>query len=96
MIDLRPVCENCAKELPANSLEAMICSFECTFCSTCVEDILHNVCPNCGGGFSRRPIRPVDQLSKHPVSTVKIFSPINTKDFEVVSAKYRHVPPEER
>ncbi len=58
MLELRPICENCAKSLPANSEEARICSFECTFCADCVETVLHNVCPNCGGGFERRPVRP--------------------------------------
>jgi hypothetical protein len=58
MLELRPTCENCNKSLPPSSLEAMICTFECTFCATCVEKILGNVCPNCGGGFCPRPIRP--------------------------------------
>ena len=51
MLELRPTCENCNKLLPPDSLEAMICSFECTFCKKCVDEILKNVCPNCGGGF---------------------------------------------
>jgi uncharacterized protein len=58
MLELRPICEHCTKPLPPNSTEAMICSFECTFCKSCVDDILSNVCPNCGGGFSARPHRP--------------------------------------
>src|SRR6266581_884749 len=58
MLELRPTCENCNAALPPNSNDAMICSFECTFCRSCVENILHNVCPNCGGGFCPRPIRP--------------------------------------
>jgi len=58
MLEIRPSCEHCDKDLPADSGEAMICSYECTFCSTCVDDILENVCPNCGGGFEKRPIRP--------------------------------------
>ena len=55
---LRPTCEHCNKALAPDSLEARICSFECTFCASCVENVLGNVCPNCGGGFAPRPIRP--------------------------------------
>ncbi len=57
MLELRPTSENCNKLLPHDSLEAMICSFECTYCKSCVEEVLENVCPNCGGGFCERPIR---------------------------------------
>jgi hypothetical protein len=58
MLELRPTCEHCNKALPPASVEARICSYECTFCADCVEDVLGNVCPNCGGGFVARPIRP--------------------------------------
>src|SRR5258708_20598717 len=58
MLELRPTCEHCNKALPPNSLEARICTYECTFCATCVDKVLGNVCPNCGGGFAPRPIRP--------------------------------------
>jgi hypothetical protein len=58
MLEIRPICENCNKALPPHSEEAMICSFECTFCRSCVENVLENVCPNFGGGFCLRPIRP--------------------------------------
>src|SRR5881275_3001709 len=57
-LQLRPNCEYCDKDLPPNATEARICSYECTFCADCVETKLHNVCPNCGGGFVPRPIRP--------------------------------------
>lgn len=57
MLELKPVCEKCNVSLPQDSTEAMICSYECTFCSTCVENELKNVCPNCGGGFEKRPLR---------------------------------------
>lgn len=57
MLDLRPNCERCDKNLPPEATDACICSYECTFCADCVA-VLHNVCPNCGGGFERRPIRP--------------------------------------
>lgn len=56
MLELRPNCENCDKSLPPESKEAMICTFECTFCTTCVKELLHNVCPNCSGGLVNRPL----------------------------------------
>ena len=58
MLELRPTCEHCNVALLPESVEARICSFECRFCAACVEQILANVCPNCGGGFVPRPVRP--------------------------------------
>lgn len=58
MLELRPNCEYCDKDLPPDAADARICSYECTFCADCVESHLHNVCPNCGGGFVPRPVRP--------------------------------------
>ena len=58
MLELRPNCELCDKDLLPDAPDARICSYECTFCAACVEDVLHDVCPNCGGGFQIRPIRP--------------------------------------
>jgi uncharacterized protein len=75
MLQLRPNCECCDKELPPNAPDARICTYECTFCTDCVENVLSDVCPNCGGGFSPRPIRPVVErragvcLGKYPAST---------------------------
>src|SRR5438034_11770390 len=60
-LQLRPNCEYCDKDLPPNSIEARICSYECTFCADCTENRLQNVCPNCGGGFVSRPIRPAKE-----------------------------------
>ncbi|MFV9549915.1 DUF1272 domain-containing protein [Algibacter sp. PT7-4] len=77
MLEIRPTCENCNKALPYNSREAMICTFECTFCKDCVHHILQHVCPNCGGGFEKRPIRPSKLLKKYPVSTKVIYKPVN-------------------
>ena len=57
-LELRPICEHCGKSLPPDALDARICSFECTFCSACVDGLLGDVCPNCGGGFCPRPVRP--------------------------------------
>jgi uncharacterized protein len=77
-LDLRPNCECCDKDLPPQSTEAMICTFECTFCSGCVEQVLHGICPNCGGNFAPRPIRPqhgiAGGLAKHPPSTVRVLT----------------------
>ena len=77
MLQIRPNCEHCNTDLPFDSEEAMICSFECTFCSDCVSNILHNVCPNCGGGFTNRPIRPTHLLEKYPTSTERVYKPVD-------------------
>lgn len=79
MLALRPSCENCNKLLPPDSSEAMICTFECTFCTDCVENVLNSVCPNCGGNFVARPIRPAEQLLNNPASNEVVFKPVNTK-----------------
>ena len=79
MLEIRPTCENCNKQLPFNATEAMICTFECTFCKDCVETILNHVCPNCGGSFEKRPTRPKHLLEKHPVSEKVIYKPVDVK-----------------
>ena len=71
MLELRPNCECCDRDLPYDSAEARICTFECTFCAACVEGPLAGICPNCGGNFERRPIRPAGKLGQHPASTVR-------------------------
>ena len=68
MLKLKPNCECCDRDLPPDSAEARICSFECTFCATCVETIFHGACPNCGGNFVPRPIRPAGKLANNPPS----------------------------
>ncbi|NIZ61926.1 DUF1272 domain-containing protein [Sedimentitalea sp. CY04] len=75
MLDLRPNCECCDKDLPPESTEAMICTFECTFCSDCTETVLHGACPNCGGNFTQRPIRPAAALLRNPASTKRVLKP---------------------
>ena len=75
MLLLKPGCECCDRDLPPDSREAMICTFECTFCVTCVETKLNGRCPNCGGGFERRPVRPPHMLKKYPASTERVFKP---------------------
>ena len=79
MLEIRPTCENCNKDLPYNSKEAMICTFECTYCRECVEDVLSHVCPNCGGGFEKRPIRPAELLKKYPASTKVIYKSVDVE-----------------
>ncbi|MCE4226610.1 DUF1272 domain-containing protein [Methylobacterium sp. C25] len=76
-LDLRPNCECCDKDLPPDSREAFICTFECTFCRDCVEGVLDGHCPNCLGNLVERPIRPiggpVGGLSKYPASTKRVL-----------------------
>lgn len=79
MLEIRPSCENCNKALPYDSDEAMICTFECTFCKECVETILHKICPNCGGDFTQRPIRPKQLLKKYPVSEKIVHKPVDVE-----------------
>ncbi|RKP51920.1 DUF1272 domain-containing protein [Pararobbsia silviterrae] len=73
MLTLRPNCECCNKDLPPDALDARICTYECTFCATCVETVLKGVCPNCSGELVRRPIRPAAALLKHPASTERVL-----------------------
>ena len=73
MLALRPNCECCDKDLPPASDQAMICTFECTFCRACAEDVLKGICPNCGGNFQQRPIRPASALAKFPASTKRVM-----------------------
>jgi hypothetical protein len=73
MLELRPNCECCDKDLPPESREAMICTFECTFCVECATDVLAGLCPNCGGELVRRPVRPLAKLEKYPVSTKRVL-----------------------
>lgn len=72
MLDLRPNCECCDRDLPPSSMEARICSFECTFCASCAENVLHGKCPNCGGELVARPRRPEAKLAKFPASTPRV------------------------
>ena len=75
MLALRPNCECCDRDLPNESTDARICTFECTFCSSCADDKLHGICPNCGGELVRRPCRPAGKLLKHPASTERVLKP---------------------
>ena len=101
-LQLRPNCEYCDKDLPANATEARICSYECTFCADCAESKLGNVCPNCGGGFTARPIRPAREwrpgvsLAKQPASTKRVHLSYGLDDIAAHSARIRDIAPEER
>lgn len=75
MLQLRPSCECCDKDLPPESSDARICSFECTFCADCAETRLQGRCPNCGGELLPRPRRPAGKLLKYPGSTDRVFNP---------------------
>ena len=93
MLKIRTSCENCDKELPNTSSDAMICTYECTFCKKCIDEVLFNVCPNCGGGFEKRPIRPKSSLKKNPVQRDKVFKPVLENTF---LKKFKNVKPRER
>jgi hypothetical protein len=75
MLELRPNCECCDKDLAPESTEAMICTFECTFCRSCAETVLHGTCPNCTGNLVARPIRPAAKLERFPPSTRRVLKP---------------------
>ena len=96
MLELRPTCENCNKPLPPESVEARICTYECTFCAACVEGILHNVCPNCGGGFVPRPVRPSSYLGKDPAGTRVRHRPVDPAVHDEFSENLRNTAPEKR
>lgn len=96
MLSIRPNCEHCNKALPNNSTEAMICSFECTYCSTCALEIFENVCPSCSGNFVPRPIRPKNEIVNHPASNEKIFKPKDLKKAKINTEFYKNIPPNKR
>lgn len=75
MLDLRPNCECCDRDLAVSDPDVYICTFECTWCGSCARDVLRLICPNCDGGLVRRPIRPVAALLDNPASTVRVSAP---------------------
>jgi hypothetical protein len=101
-LELRPNCECCDKDLPPSSAFARICSYECTFCASCVEGVLFNVCPNCGGGFAPRPIRPATEwrpglsLAKRPPSGRRMSLSYGFDEIAAHSSNIRELPPEDR
>ena len=102
MLELRPNCEYCDKDLPPDAADARICSYECTFCAACVQQILLNVCPNCGGGFVPRPIRPRTErrpgvsLGRQPASTKRVQLKYDRAELAEFARGVRGVKPEDR
>ncbi|TVZ55570.1 hypothetical protein OD91_0825 [Lutibacter sp. Hel_I_33_5] len=96
MLELRPGCEHCNKALPHTSTEAMICSFECTYCKECALEIFENVCPSCAGNFVERPIRPSKMIEKYPASIKEVFKPKDLEKAKINSEKYKNINPGER
>jgi uncharacterized protein len=101
-LELRPNCEYCDRDLPPASPLARICSYECTFCAGCVDNVLFNVCPNCGGGFVPRPVRPANEwrpgacLAKRPASVKRAYLSCSSEDIKAHSERIRTIPPENR
>lgn len=102
MLALRPNCEHCNVTLPPASTEARICSYECTFCASCVERVLMNVCPNCGGGFVPRPFRPArnwkngNYLGNDPAHTEPKHRPVDPATHAAFAAAIKHIAPSRR
>ncbi len=101
-LQLRPNCEYCGKDLALDAADAMICTYECTFCADCVKEHLHNVCPNCGGGFSFRPIRPSVArqpgvgLPHQPASDKRVHLKHSKHEVAAFAASLKNVPPANR
>lgn len=102
MLEIRPNCEYCDKDLPADAADARICSYECTFCAECVDGVLSNVCPNCGGGFAPRPIRPATErrqgvgLRHQPASGTRVTLKHDREELGRFVASVRHIEPGHR
>jgi len=102
MLELRPTCENCNKPLPPAALEGRICTYECTFCARCVDEVLGSVCPNCGGGFVPRPIRPSNNwrgdnyFGKDTASSRIRHRPVDPVAHARFAAAISPIPPEKR
>ncbi len=75
MLEIRPNCECCDRDLPNGDPDARICTFECTFCAACADTIFHGACPNCGGDLVKRPTRPAAMLATAPASTQRVLKP---------------------
>ncbi|MFK7733498.1 MAG: DUF1272 domain-containing protein [Pseudomonadales bacterium] len=102
MLEIRPNCEACDRDLPPDSDQARICTYECTFCADCVAQVLNNVCPNCGGGFAPRPIRPKNahrsgvSLDHQPPSCNRVHTPYTQQELADFTARLSAIPPHSR
>lgn len=105
MLDLRPNCELCDRDLAPDATDVRICSYECTYCASCADTVLEDVCPTCGGGLTPRPIRPRQAyrhpdislgLGFHPASTTRKHSRWSREDIAAMTARLKHVAPEDR
>jgi len=102
MLEIRPNCECCDKDLLPTSNDAMICTYECTFCKNCVAEILANVCPNCGGGFTPRPIRPKlarrkgTSIEYQPASMERVHTKYSIEELKEFSSSVKHIAPDAR
>ncbi len=102
MLQLRPNCEYCDRDLPPHSSEARICTYECTFCIDCAEKVLLNVCPNCGGGFAPRPIRPRTErraglcLAKQPASVERVHLSWSRDEIRTFVMSVADIDPQDR
>ena len=100
-LELRPNCEGCDKDLPPTAQDAMICTYECTWCAACVER-LRNVCPNCGGGFTPRPIRPATEwrpglsIELRPPSPTRVHMSYTWTEAEEFAGTLANTPPADR
>src|SRR6201986_2777340 len=100
--ELRPNCEYCDRGLPPAATEARICTYECTFCADCVETKLQNVCPNCGGGFVPRPIRPTTEwrsglsVVKRPPSDKRVRLSYSFENIQAHAMRIKDIRPEDR
>ena len=96
MLEIRPNCEHCGKELPNTSTDAMICSFECTYCMHCALELFQNVCPSCGGNFQPRPVRPKAMIRKYRASEKIVLDRKTKGQITKMIKKYGKLKPEER
>lgn len=104
MLELRPNCQLCDKDLPPHAADARICSYECTYCADCVDHVLRNVCPSCGGNFVPRPFRPLNEwregsklgLRHDPASDRRRQSKWSRAEIDALAQRLCHVPPDGR
>ncbi|WP_281558024.1 DUF1272 domain-containing protein [Thalassomonas sp. RHCl1] len=102
MLEIRPNCEYCDKDLAPDADDAMICTYECTFCQKCVLEVLENVCPNCGGGFTPRPVRPKTarrkgvSLAHQQAATQRVHTKFSLDEIKAFAALAKAIDPKAR